>query len=66
VSNLIKEAGNGMFRGGKIEEALTRYEEALSVFRFIEARSYENMRDEDLQYMGFEAKELPAGTRDKY
>lgn len=54
LSEKIKKKGNDLFKKEHYKEALACYEEALAVFRYIHTKSYDNMKDADLEYHNFE------------
>ena len=54
LSEKVKIEGNMFFKSQRYAEALVRYEEALSVFRYINTQSYDNMKDEHLSYEKYE------------
>lgn len=66
ISNKVKEQGNTFFKENKLDEALSKYEEALGIFRYIESKSYENMKDEHLSYHNFDSSSLPSELREKH
>lgn len=53
TSDNIKRLGNDAVKENKFEEALLKYEEALSVFRYIETRTQQNIKDSDLTYFTY-------------
>ena len=50
VSHKIKTEANESYHQGNFDEALHRYEESLSIFRYMTSKSFSNMKDEDLSY----------------
>lgn len=58
VSQKLKSEGNEAFQNKKFDKSQEKYEEALSIFRYIESISFENMKDEDLVYHQFDESSL--------
>jgi hypothetical protein len=57
ISERLKKEGNELFKIEHYPEALARYEESLGIFRFILTKSYDNMKDDDLEYMSYAVPE---------
>lgn len=57
MSEKLKKQGNNLFKNEQFIEALSKYEQALGIFRYIDTKSYDNMKDEDLIYGNYAIKE---------
>lgn len=66
LSEQLKKKGNTLFKKEQYKEALSCYEEALAIFRYIHTRSYDNMKDEDLEYHTFALPEDLLRFKEEY
>lgn len=66
LSEQLKKKGNALFKKEQFKEALSCYEEALAVFRYINTKSYDNMKDDDLEYHIFTLPENLARFKEEY
>lgn len=66
ISERLKKEGNDHFLLENYNEALSRYEEALSIFRYISAKTYDNMKDEDMIYHLYRLPETQNRFKDDY
>ena len=50
MSDILKGEGNQFINQQQYEQALSKYEESLAIFRYISSDSNQNLKDDDLHY----------------